>query len=105
MGDFDLALGNIECAIDLNPQNRTAIHLFANWASRDGKLQSAIDVIEEFLSTVDLDEEMSFVLVHLFCQTNQFSFALMEIERVLLWNPASEIAASLEKEIRKLTRK
>jgi tetratricopeptide (TPR) repeat protein len=102
MGDHELAFGNIARAVELNKNNRTAIQLFASWANRDCKYQSAIEVLENYLSSVELDEEMSFILVHMFCQLNQFDFALMEIERVLLWNPQNESAARLEMEIRKL---
>lgn len=102
MGDLELAFANIERAIDLNAQNRTAVQLLVSWAVRDSKFQTAIEVVEEYLSSVDLDEEMSFVLVQLFCQMGQLDFALMEVERVLLWNPHCESAARLEQEIRKL---
>lgn len=105
MGDHELAFANIERAIDLNAQNRTAVQLLVGWAVRDNKYQMAIEVVEEYLSSVELDEEMSFVLIQLFCQIGQLDFALMEVERVLLWNPMSESASKLEQEIRKLQRK
>ena len=58
--------------------------------------------MSDYLSTVELDEEMSFVLVQLFCQMGQFEYALIELDRVMLWNPMSESAAKLETEIKKL---
>lgn len=102
MGDEILAYANVENAIDINPGNRTAVHIFANWSVRDAKLTAAIEKLENYLSTVDLDKELSLVLVHLFCQMNQFELALLEIERVLLWDPRCKDFASVEVEVRKL---
>jgi tetratricopeptide (TPR) repeat protein len=102
MGDLELAFGNIVKAVELNPTNRTAVQVLASWAARDGRYQAAISVLEDFLASVDLDEDMSFVLVHMFCQLGQFDFALFEIERVLLWNPQNSSATQLEQEIRKM---
>jgi tetratricopeptide (TPR) repeat protein len=102
MGDFQLSNANIEKALDLNPLNRTAVHIYANWCVRDGKYLSAISALENYLASVELDEELSFVLIHLFCKTNQFSLAQLESERVLLWNPLNTQMSQIQSEIRKM---
>lgn len=112
MGDFVLAKANIENAIDLNPRNRTAVQLAAAWAIRDQDLGFAISALENYVShytaAIDYsseqdafcDEEMSLLLIHLFCQTGQWQKAELELERLLLWNPRNEKLLNLEEEIK-----
>lgn len=97
-GDSELAWANIERALDINPQNRTAVHLAANWGLRDQRIGRAIEGLQNYLSSVEQDEDMSLILINLFCTQGQFKEALMEIERVLLWNPSHQ-------EVRELKRK
>ncbi|MGE5085311.1 MAG: tetratricopeptide repeat protein [Bacillota bacterium] len=98
-GDVDLAWANLEAALDINPKNRTAAHLAANWGLRDGRVHKAIESLEAYLGTVEEDEDMSLVLINLFCSTNQMDKALLEIERVLLWNPDHKEVRDLKKKI------
>ena len=99
MGDFVLARANVGNALDLNSENRTAVHLAAAWAIRDQDLGFAIEALENYVSRVECDEEMSLLLVHLFCQRSQWTEALLEVERILLWNPTNEKVQKIEKEI------
>lgn len=99
VGDGDLAWANIEAALDINPQNRTAVHLAANWGLRDGRVQKAIEALQSYLSSVGEDEEMSLVLINLFCTVGQIDGALLEMERVLLWNPDHKEVRKLKKQI------
>lgn len=98
-GDSELAWANIETAIDINPRNRTAVHLAANWGLRDGKIQKACEALQTYLGSVEEDEDMSLVLINLFCTAGQLDKALLEIERVLLWNPYHEEVRGLKKKI------
>nr|BFD61846.1 hypothetical protein BdHM001_05270 [Bdellovibrio sp. HM001] len=98
-GDLELAWANIESAIDINPQNRTAVHLAANWGLRDGKLQKAIEALQGYLASVEEDEDMSLVLINLLCSAGQVDQALLEMERVLLWNPDHQEVRNLKKKI------
>lgn len=98
-GDIELAWANIESAIDINPQNRTAVHLAANWGLRDGKLQKAIEALQGYLASVEEDEDMSLVLINLLCSAGQVDQALLEMERVLLWNPDHQEIRNLKKKI------
>ncbi len=86
-GDVELAWANLETALDINPQNRTAAHLLANWAVRDVQLDKGITALECYLASVEQDEEMSLVLLNLYCMHGDVVKAQIEIERVLLWNP------------------
>ncbi|HRO66568.1 MAG TPA: tetratricopeptide repeat protein [Pseudobdellovibrionaceae bacterium] len=99
-GDHDLAWGNLERALDLNPSNRTAVHLAANWASRDQAPWRAIPWLQNYLSSVESDEEMSLVLVNLFCSSGQLELAQLESSRVLAWNPGRRDVAVLQERLR-----
>jgi Flp pilus assembly protein TadD len=100
MGDHVLSRANLENALDVNAKNRTAVHLAASWAIRDQDYQFAIESLENFVSTVDCDQEMSLLLIHLFCMRNQFVEAQLELERLLLWDPTDEKLLQVEQEIR-----
>lgn len=102
MGDFVLARGNVGKAVDLNPENRTAVQLAATWAIRDQDLSTAVDTLQNYVSLVDSDEEMSLLLVHLFCQRNQWFEAQLEVERLLLWDPKNQRVQKVEEEIRRM---
>lgn len=100
MGDFVLATANIENAIDVNPANRTAVHVYANWCLRDQQVPKAIEALTDYLGHADQDEELSLVLIHLFCLQSRWSEALFEVERALLWNPTNQQILKVESEIR-----
>ncbi|MEN0060388.1 MAG: tetratricopeptide repeat protein [Bdellovibrio sp.] len=99
VGDSELAWANIESALDINPLNRTAVHLAANWGLRDGQVQKAIGYLQGYLAGVEQDEDMSLVLINLFCSIGQVDLALLEMERVLLWNPDHKEVRELKKKI------
>lgn len=98
-GDNELAWANLESALDINPQNRTAIHLAANWGVRDSRIQKAIEFMQNYLAQVESDEEMSLVLINLYCMSHQIDNALLEMERVLLWNPDNADVRDLRKKL------
>lgn len=97
--DTDLAWANIETALDINPRNRTAVHLAANWGVRDHRVLKAIDALQIYLANVEQDEDMSLVLINLFCSSGQFDRALLETDRVLLWNPSHAEVRGLKKKL------
>lgn len=99
VGDLDLAMANLQNALDLNHGNRTAVHIFAAWAEKTVKRTEAIQHLQNYLSTVDEDEEMSLVLINMYCLLGQFELAKMECKRVLLWNPKSLSVKQLLKKL------
>ena len=100
MADLPLAIGNLETALDINPENRTAVHLFSAWVIQLGQYQKAIERLQDFLSRTEVDKDLSLVLIQLFCQTNRLDLALLEIERLLLWIPNDDVLLQVEQEIR-----
>lgn len=105
MGDLVLARANVENALDINASNRTAVHLAASWAIRDFDYGFAAEILENFVCSVECDEEMSLVLIHVFCVRNQFIEAQLELEKLLLWNPTNEKLLQVEQEIKNAQRK
>ncbi len=101
-GDQELAWANIETAIDINSENRTAVHLLANWSLRDDRVSRGIAAIEEYLGRVDFDEPLSLSLINLYCRNSQIAEALLECERVLLWNPGNREVAELKIKLKKI---
>jgi tetratricopeptide (TPR) repeat protein len=101
-GDHELAWANLETAIDINPSNRTAVHLLANWGLRDRRLGQSIEVLENYLSQVEFDEDLSLVLINLYCSSSQITEARLECERVLLWNPENKDVANLKEQLKNI---
>ncbi|MFP5519701.1 MAG: tetratricopeptide repeat protein [Bdellovibrionia bacterium] len=99
VGDNELALANLNEAISLNPGNRSAVHIYCAWAEKNQSRHEAICILQNYLSNVDCDEEMSLVLVNLYCQCGDFKSAAIECEKVLLWNPAATEVRELRKKL------
>ncbi|MGZ3747836.1 MAG: tetratricopeptide repeat protein [Pseudobdellovibrionaceae bacterium] len=100
-GDHSLAWANLETALDINPANRTAVHLLANWGLRDRRENQSILVLQEYLANVEFDEDLSLILINLYCSNSQITEAKLECERVLLWNPENNDVAQLRENLRK----
>lgn len=103
-GDHELAWANVETAIDINPSNRTAVQLLASWGLRDQRIAQGIQVLEDYLSKVEFDEDLSLVLINLYCTSSQVVQAQLECERVLLWNPQNQEVATLREKLKNLKR-
>jgi tetratricopeptide (TPR) repeat protein len=99
VGDLDLAMANLKNALDINQGNRTAVHIFAAWAEKTVKRTEAIFHLQNYLATVDQDEEMSLVLINLYCLLGHFELAKIECKRVLLWNPQAQPVKQLLKKL------
>jgi tetratricopeptide (TPR) repeat protein len=89
-GDEELGVANLKRALDLDPQNRTAIQLALQKLNLSIHGTYLIEVISQFLSYVDNDPEMSCQLIQLFVMRGQYSLANLEAQRLVLWNPESE---------------
>lgn len=98
-GDHDLACANIERAIDLNPANRTAVHLAAHWAVRDLQPQRAIPWVQDYLACAEGDDEMSLVMIQLFCAIRRYDLARLEVERARAWSPEREDLLKISREL------
>lgn len=100
--DHELAWANLKMAIEINPSNRTAVLLLANWGLRDQKCSEGISVLQDYLARVEFDEDLSLVLINLYCGNSQIVEARLECERVLLWNPENQDVAVLREKLKNI---
>lgn len=59
MGDMELALANIEKALDINHQNPVAVKCYAIWKEQLGEYKSACHKVSSYLQTNNFDQEMT----------------------------------------------
>jgi Tfp pilus assembly protein PilF len=97
--DLELALANLKTALEIDPLNRTALQVFCKTAIQERNYIEASEYLQDYLSAIESDEEMSLVLIHLFCLMGHSAYARMELERALLWNPKSESLLKIEAEL------
>lgn len=104
MSDFELAKANVLKVIDIDKGQRVAVHLAAQWFYRDGDLQKTEKILKDYLTTCDLDVEMSLVLIHVLTKVEKYQDALLEVERLLLWEPSRKEFYEIEQELRNKVR-
>ncbi|MCS6837656.1 MAG: tetratricopeptide repeat protein [Bdellovibrionaceae bacterium] len=86
LGDLELAIASVKKALDINPSNRPALLLLAQWNS-SSKIQETINYIARYLDENHFDEEISILFIH-FCVRNQdFDLAEIEMEKLVCLNP------------------
>ncbi len=100
--DFELAWANIVRSIDQNPNNRTALIIAANWALRDQKQNLVIKQIESYLSKEEFDQDLSLVLINLYCSSGLLQKAVVEVERFLCWHPENTEVLNLKMKLGQL---
>lgn len=106
MGDIELAWANLERALDINPNNRTALRLTVDWGVADHRFGATVRCLQEYISGAGgEDAEMCFMLAKIFAQTGRLSEARIELERVLALDPDIEggvaLKRILDRELRK----
>ncbi len=98
MGDESLSHANIENAIDLNPYNTSALKLLASSAVKDNeKMNSAFQKFEFYLAEFCFDEEINLCHVQMLCETKQWGYAQLQVEKLLLHEPLSLAAENAKK--------
>jgi len=109
MGDLELAKGNIEAALDINPSNRTALKLVVEWSVQDYDHNPALRRLETYVSSTQgsEDAEICFIFAKLLVQSGRLSQARIELERVLALDPGIEggdsLARVLDRELARQT--
>lgn len=99
--EFELADASLKTALDVNPLNRTAVHLLASWSTKSKEFSQAILSLQTYLGETQHDPEMSLALIHLLCESKRYDLALLEAERTLLWDPMQEEVIEIEQALRK----
>lgn len=100
MGDRDLALANLERALDINPHNSTGLKLMAKWQSGNlSKLNTIRNRVEFYLSRRGFDEEMSLCLVNILHESGELNRAHFEMDRLILHNPQNPQLYEMKKNL------
>lgn len=100
LDEVDLAFANLMNALEMAPGNRTGVHLLAAWSQRHQRQAAAIEALENYLAFTGFDEDMSIALIELYCEMKEYKFAMLELERVLCWNPERTDLYELEAQLR-----
>lgn len=88
MGDEELALANLEKALDCNPMNTAAVKLYSQWtARREDKTEKALKSVRFYLTEHEFDEEISLCHVQLLCRLKFWSDANTEVSKLILAHP------------------
>lgn len=104
MGDRELALANLERALDINPHNSTGLKLMAKWHKRDMEsVRNTMERLSYYLSSHTFDEEVSLCYVQVLRENNAEQIAKFELEKVLLNNPQNEAALKLKNDLHEAT--
>jgi tetratricopeptide (TPR) repeat protein len=99
-GDFEISRANLERALDISPGNKVALKLLVEWSVADGHLDRALERVQAYLDTTDMDDEI--ILMHsqlLWCK-GRVDDAELELHRALLVNPESNGALAYSRFLR-----
>lgn len=100
MGDRELALANLEMAIDHNPLNQSAIKLFATWTQKTPTyLATALRRVQFYLAENDFDEEISLCHIQLQSQMQSWKTVEFEISKLILNQPENQNFHQLKKNL------
>lgn len=72
-GDLDLAWANVERALDINLVNKTALHLEIEWAVKDGRVNTVLARIEEYLRKQPEDYAIRLIEAQLLILSGRFA--------------------------------
>ena len=89
-GDEDLGVANIKKALDLNPSNKTAISFAFQKLNAKKHAEFVVEAMQKFLDTCEFDEEVSCMLIQKLYEANRIELAILECNRLLLWNPLKD---------------
>lgn len=86
-GDFEMAWASLLKAVDLDPNNTTALHLMAQWSTKNQSQDSALEALMKYFDQGGFDTTLSLCFIELCITMDRFRWARWELERSLLWDP------------------
>ncbi len=89
MGDRELAMANLERALDVNPCNATGLKMMAKWQKSPDTRAGILQRIDYYMAEHSFDEEMSLCYVQLLKENNAVEMARFEIEKQILNDPSN----------------
>lgn len=78
MGDKELALANIEKALDINDQNPVAIKCYAIWKEQQGDFDLASNKVSSYLQKNSFDQDLTQKSIDLLHKLNRPEWAFVE---------------------------
>ena len=89
MGDRELALANLERALDVNPNNATGLKMMSKWERSTEGLKNITNRVDYYMSKHNFDSEMSLCYVQLLKEQGALANANFEIEKQILNDPTN----------------
>lgn len=103
MGDRELALANMERALDVNPLNATALKMMMRWHHPNPSItQEVIDKVDFYLKRTEFDEDLQLCYVQMLSEQNSLAMARFEIEKMLLFRPENTQLAELKNHLQQV---
>ena len=99
-GDFEISRANVEKALDIQKNNKTAVKLLVEWSMADGVIDRAIERVGSYLDDDHTDQEMIMIYSQLLWCKGRKAEAELESLHALLLNPQSAQAANYYNVIR-----
>lgn len=87
MGDLELALANLKKALDLSPDNRTALLLLTNWWPKATPKNELVLRLTQYLDLNPEDQDISILLIQVATENRDFHIANIEIEKLVCLDP------------------
>ena len=102
MGDRELAMANLEKALDANPNNSTGLKLMTKWYRRGSdQTNNVINKVRHYLARYEFDEEISLCHMQMLTEIKDMSSARFEVEKLILTHPTNSDYVNMKKELKK----
>ncbi|MEQ1722184.1 MAG: tetratricopeptide repeat protein [Pseudobdellovibrio sp.] len=100
MGDRELALANLEKALDANHNNATGLKLMAKWHRRDlEQTHNVMNRVRYYLSQHEFDEEISLCYIQMLKENNAIVSASFELDKLILNYPGKAEYVTIKKNL------
>ena len=104
MGDRELAMANLERALDANPNNSIGLKLMTKWYRRDvEQTANMMNKVRHYLAQYDFDEEISLCHLQMLKEANDLGSARFEVEKLFLNNPGNSKYALMKSDMKKMS--
>lgn len=103
MGDRELAIANIERALDINPLQSTALKLMMKW-QHNSRIDTArvIEKVDFYLQNTDFDVDIEICYAQMLSQNNAIDRAQFELDKSVLFQPSNTQLQSLRIHLQEL---
>jgi tetratricopeptide (TPR) repeat protein len=100
MGDRELALANLEKALDANHNNATGLKLMAKWHRRNlEQTHHVMNRVRYYLSQHEFDEEISLCYIQMLKENNAIVSASFELDKLILNYPSKAEYSAMKKNL------